>query len=138
MNSSSSEGPPPAWVEEAVEATESLALELACEDWYGIWEVLWSCNVRFPDAPAAVRAQLALQALRRLRDADLITFIRVPWPGPDGRQTYDAIPLEDVERELEGSGWRELPPRSEVWFGATPEGERAYRSRTGWPKQQSG
>lgn len=111
------------------EFAEREALELACEDWYGIWDALWILNTHRPDLHPETRARLAAGALRRLSALGHITFIRVPWPGPSGSEDYASLPIEDVEAELEGQGWKQVPPVSDVWFGATPEGEAAYRAR---------
>lgn len=111
------------------EFAERAALELACEDWCGIWEALWILNTQRPDLPADTRATLAATALRRLHDLGYITFIRVPWPGPSGLEDYLGLPFEDVNAELDGQGWKQVPPVSDVWFGATPEGQAAYMAR---------
>lgn len=111
------------------EGVEREALELACEDWFGIWELLWGVNSDRPELSPDDRANLATDALRRLRDRGHIRFIRVPWPGPSGSEEYASLPIEEVEAELERQGWKQVPPASDVWFGATPEGEAAYRSR---------
>jgi hypothetical protein len=115
------------------EFAERQTLELACEDWCGIWEPLWILNTQWPDLPAETRARLAAGALRRLSDLGYITFIRVPWPRPSGLEQYANLPIEEVAAELEGPGWKKVPPASDVWFVATPEGQAAYHASDSAP-----
>lgn len=111
------------------ELAEHEALLLATEDWTGIWEVLWALNTLMPDHRAEERADLAANALRVLADRGHISFIRVPWPGPSSEEDYPRLTCAEVEAELQGAGWRHVPPESDVWFGATPEGATEFLAR---------
>jgi hypothetical protein len=111
------------------ELAERETLLLAIDDWTGVWEALWALNTLMPDRRAEVRADLAANALRMLADRGLISFIRAPWPGPLGDEDHPALTRAEVEAELQGAGWRRVPPESDVWFGATPDGEAQLLAR---------
>jgi hypothetical protein len=96
---------------------------LACEDWTGLWEPLWALNTIAPAVAIKERERLAAAAIRNLRDAGYITFVRMAWP-PVGEP--EKVAPEEVETALQGDGWRQIPPDCDVWFGATATGEAAY------------
>ena len=98
-------------------------LLLAREDWTGLWEPLWALNSVAPEVAIEERGRVAAAAIRNLRDAGYITFVRMAWP-PVGEP--QPIAPEDVETALLGHGWRQIPPDCDVWFGATAAGEAAF------------
>lgn len=101
---------------------EHETLLLACEDWAGLWEPLWALNTIAPDLALDERERLAATAIRNLRDAGYITFVRMAWPP---FEEPEEIGPEDVETALRGDRWRRSPPDCDVWFGATAKGEAA-------------
>jgi hypothetical protein len=115
------------------ETAEREVLTTACEDWSGLWEPLWSLKVVLPNVTPRERERLTADAIRRLRDLEYISFIRVPWPGPGPSDELPALSSEDVEVALESDGWRQVPPDCDVWFSSTPAGDQAWYQ--GWPGQ---
>jgi len=99
-------------------------LELAVEDVYGLWEILWRLQSEFPNSSTADLRQTAESALRGL--------LRKGWISVGRRSggAGETAPLRPAETEaalVDRKNWDEpaLDAR-QVVVGATAEGERIY------------
>jgi hypothetical protein len=98
-------------------------LDLAVEDWYGLWEIAG----HFPDGePASARPPSHDELVRALRELMSCVLVKLAVrTGPEGRA--------DINRSSTGPDldqpehWR-VPEESEPQYlvGATPAGESAY------------
>ena len=64
-------------------SVKQLALDLAGEDWYGLYELIWRLNARYPGESEAKRLSLSIEAMTDLvkcRHLVVVRFDRVPTP----------------------------------------------------------
>ena len=100
----------------------SLILDLAVEDFYGLWELVWRLQTCDPGLSRERAIQAARSALVALHEQDLVELYR----GTKG----DPLPITaaDVPSLLaEEESWNE--PREgtgTLLFGATQKGEEVY------------
>ena len=102
-----------------------MILSDACEDYYGLYEIIWSLNNQFPDVPEDSKREVAQEALGNLVKKRLVSLYTTTWPGG----TYVAVPGHQAQAVIAaGSSWASPPaaPTKYYCFAATPEGEQAY------------
>jgi len=103
----------------------AMILSDACEDYYGLYEIIWSLNNQFPDVPEDSKREVAQEALGNLVKKRLVSLYTTTWPGG----TYVAVPGHQAQAVIAaGSSWASPPaaPTKYYCFAATPEGEQAY------------
>ena len=99
-------------------------LELAVEDYYGFWEIIWRVRNLLPNSTASQLSEIAATALRDLLSRGWVALYR------QVLDTGERTPIEPSEVEAvlaDPRSWAE--PTSDltpIVFGATEEGERAY------------
>jgi len=100
----------------------SLILELAVEDFYGLWELVWRLQTRESGLSRERAVQAARSALAALHEQDLVELYR----GTKG----DPLPIRaaDVPALLaEETSWEEPKEGTgTLLVGATQKGEEAY------------
>lgn len=106
-----------------------LALSLATEDYFGLYELVWKLNSKFEDSDPAERLAAAHHALQRLTAEGLTAVYRTQWMSEE----YDAVATELTERVLaDPSAWAspaERPDGSFYCFTSTPLGDARYFGR---------
>lgn len=103
-------------------------LDLATEDYYGLYEILWRLNTLFPDASLGERFSAAQTAMGLLVSGGLVDLYRT---GSDSRE-YTRVPREIAHAKLEETAAWEPPVSREAEryaFAATSAGESEYRTR---------
>jgi hypothetical protein len=99
-------------------------LELAVEDVYGLWEILWGLQSEFPNGAQSELRREAESALRELLRKGWVCVLR------RNSTTDEAIQLQPAEASAalaDQSNWDEPGIDSaQIVVGATAEGERAY------------
>jgi hypothetical protein len=107
-------------------------LELAVDDFFGLWEVIWSLRSVFPGSNQVEIRDIAERALRELLLKGWIFLAR--------RSAISApeVLIQDNEVNdvlLNEETWRE-PTRDsmQILVAATEEGERIYYSKDAGPK----
>jgi hypothetical protein len=107
---------------------ETAALELALEDLYGLWEVVWRFRQLYPEAADSLLQKWAGDTIRYLFEKGFIDIFQMDLPAA----TRYPLKQKDVERVL-GSPHVWAPPSEqahEYRIGAAERGRRAYRKRT--------
>ena len=105
---------------------ESNILELASEDYYGLWEVCWKIQRLRPKDSAAEVRKICINAVRDLVQRGLIHLMRRR--GPAGKETL--LSENEILNVLNDvSSWEE-PFKDSIQFlvGATEEGKEVYYS----------
>lgn len=112
-------GPP------ALTSAEHAVLDLATEDNFGLWDVLWYLrgSLRLDEARAR---DAAIEAVTTLRERGLVELFTSAAPGaPDLPVAATGEAVELASREL----WRRPAEYGrEVLVGVTDAGERAFRA----------
>lgn len=101
-------------------------LELSVEDFYGLWEIIWTFRQLSPDRSESELVSIARDSLKNLFGRGWVRiFSRIGAAG-------DVTPLQSDEVEdilSECKNWEEPTIDSvQIVIGATPEGERAYHT----------
>jgi hypothetical protein len=68
---------------------EIIILELGSEDRYGLHEVLWALNARYPDVPDNQKLSAARQAVSSLLGRGRLTLYRQRWAEMDSTSPLD-------------------------------------------------
>ena len=109
-------------------AHETAALELAAEDLYGLWEVVWRLRQIHPDASDLDLHDWARRAIQQLSREGFIDIFQMDLPASH------RVPLtqEQVTRILALPDIWEPPSEQthEYRMGATDQGKTEYRDRT--------
>ncbi len=105
-----------------------MAVVLGTEDWMGPYELLWTVEEYYPEAPATDQLEASIDALSRLARFGLVELCRVVekrGPMPDeptlSRNEIDSA----VADPLVWDG--NLPLGNSVWFATTELGRRALK-----------
>lgn len=107
---------------------ETAALELALEDLYGFWEVVWRFRQLYPQAADSLLQEWAADTIRHLFEKGFIDIFQMDLPAA----ARYPLKRKEVERVL-GSNDVWAPPSEqphEYRIGATERGRRAYSKRT--------
>lgn len=105
---------------------ESMATTLACEDAFGIWELLWTLDLYYPDVHRDARLEAAIGAIAHLAESGLIEVFKVKGnAGPDLDE--DPLPLSQIAPALaDPNNWDpDSPTEHAYWFASTPAGQVA-------------
>ena len=107
----------------------AIALEFACEDYQGLYELVWAFNGKFPEATDAGRLTAAQLAVTRLAREGLVSVLRTRWTSSE----HEEIDTEAaVEILANPTCWRS-PAESTDWsyycFASTPAGDERYYGR---------
>ncbi|MDI3339983.1 MAG: hypothetical protein QJR03_05560 [Sphaerobacter sp.] len=86
-------------------AAEDEALDLGADDLFGLWELLWSLQTRFPAVPATALREVAALALRRLFGQGRVTLV---WWDPANDRATHVDPAEVATVLADDANWR--PP----------------------------
>jgi hypothetical protein len=108
-----------------------MALSDACEDYTGLYELVWEFNTRFPDAPEQERLRAAQAALGTLvRDSFVLVYC-TRWLSDQYRELKRA----DAEAVIANAeSWRspaDHPDGEYFCFASSDEGEAHYFKRDG-------
>jgi hypothetical protein len=101
---------------------QQAALELAVEDDYGLWEIIWRLRTLQPDLPAASLETLARSAVLDLATQRFVDLFRMDDPV---REPLSASEAETILNRAQS--W--LPPNEqphEYRIAATDAGKREY------------
>ena len=108
----------------------AIALELACEDYEGLYELVWAFNGKFADAADADRLVAAQLAVTRLAREGLVSIFRTRWTSNE----YEEIDTEAAVQLLANPAyWRspaESADSSYYCFASTPAGDERYYGRS--------
>ena len=63
-----------------VDDLKEAVLEMASEDWYGLYEVIWHMNKVQPDIPESSKIEAARTAITSLLEAGKIRIGWLEWP----------------------------------------------------------
>ena len=102
-----------------------MILSDACEDYHGLFEVVWTLNTRFPDVSETVKRQVAELALGDLLNRGLVSLYTTTWPGT----IYVPVAAHLARSAIsDPASWAPPPeaPGKYYCFAATPEGEQAH------------
>ena len=105
-----------------------LILEDACEDYHGLYEIIWALNTSHPDVGEDSKRQVAQQALSNLVKRGWVMLYSTAWP-PRNFTPLSEDQFEAVINAPSSWGTSTNPPAVSYWFASTPAGEEAYRSR---------
>lgn len=101
-------------------------LELAVEDLYGLWELVWRAKRRYPETSDSDVRAIVQDSVRRLLGEGLISLYRRA-----AEDNFAAVSPRSAESILtDPRNWDE--PRSdplEFRVGATEQGKRQYHGR---------
>ena len=61
---------------------ERIALEMACEDYHGLYEIVWALNAAFPEVTKEQKISVATQAVDSLIQRGLIEMFESKWAAP--------------------------------------------------------
>ena len=106
-----------------------IALSDACEDYTGLYELIWEFNTRFPHASSAERLRAAQAALRALLHEGLAAVYRTQWLSDE----HFELATADAENAI-GSpdSWcspADRPDSMYFCFASTDEGDKRYFRR---------
>ena len=102
-----------------------MILSDACEDYHGLYEIIWALNTRYPDVPEGSKRAVAQMALDDLVTRRLVSLYTTTWPG----KSYVAVSEQQAHAAIAvASSWGTPPnaPGTYLCFAATPEGEQVY------------
>jgi hypothetical protein len=107
-----------------------VVIDMAVEDWTGLWEVIWHLNTDYPELAPEQKEQTADHAIRDLLARGLIRLVNFEEIGNEEQ----AIPGEDTDHVLQQHrNW--LPPAipfsKHVRFVATEAGIKIWRQNMG-------
>ncbi len=104
---------------------EHAVLDLATEDVFGLWDVLWYLRAALGLEEAPAR-EVAVEAVRSLRDRGLVELFTSDAPGaPDVPVAAGGAVVDVASREV----WRRPAEGGpEVLVGATEAGARVFRA----------
>ena len=97
---------------------EELVRELASEDCYGLYEIIWSLNRLYPSLPEHEKIEAAIPVLRRALETGEVMLFTATW----GSKDHEAIARDQALRMvLRVAAW--APPNEEsggayISFGA--------------------
>lgn len=99
-------------------------LDLAVEDSYALWEIVWRLRHLFPARPETEVRCIAHQAVQELIASDLIQLLQLR--EPDGEEL--PLPAHEVEETLADERCWQAPPdyAPQIRILATEAGERTY------------
>lgn len=98
----------------------------ACEDYTGLYEILWSLNTAYPEMSEKTKLDVAREALSDLVMRGLVELFTATWPP----QSYTSVPSSNAFSAIAAdSSWAPPPEPPAVFyaFAATPAGEQAYQ-----------
>jgi hypothetical protein len=104
----------------------AVALEDACEDYFGLYELVWDLNGKYAEASEAERLAAAQLAVTRLVREELATMFRTQWMS-DGYEELDSKTA--LQLLADPASWRppaDSPDASYYCFASTPAGEALY------------
>jgi hypothetical protein len=104
-----------------------MALTDAAEDYWGLYELVWELNTKYPDSSGDERLQVARAALTGLLQDGLVELFSARW----SPSHYEAVSAgRAVALVALDSAWR--PPSDAdgtfVAFAVTDAGRRAYQT----------
>jgi len=103
------------------------ALANACEDYTGLYELVWEFNAQFPTAPPAERLRAAQTALSGLVHDGLAVVYHTKWLTDE---YTELLPSEAVALVADPEAWRspaDTPDSRYYCFASTDRGEDEYR-----------
>ena len=107
----------------------AIALEDACEDYYGLYELVWAFNGKFAEASQAERLAAAQLAVTRLVREGLVSLFRTHWMSSE----YEEVDTKAAVQILaDAASWRspaDSPDASYYCFASTPAGDARYYGR---------
>jgi len=62
---------------------EAIIREAAGEDRYGLYEIIWTLNARFPEIDEAAKIAASRPVLRDLLERGVVSIYAQPWAKPD-------------------------------------------------------
>ena len=101
-------------------------LELAVEDLYGLWEIIWRLRSRFPDSKASELRNIAEATVRELVTRGYVVLYRRS-KAPE-RETLLTVDEADTILSIQTSWDDPIGDSVQILIGATEEGKHAYYS----------
>jgi len=110
-----------------LERLRTVALSNACEDYQGLYELVWYLNGREPSSPRAEKVAAATAVIQDLLRAGHISLYSSVWAEPD----FQPVPPDKqlaVAADPASYADPPQPPARYVSYASTPKGEQAYRA----------
>ena len=105
----------------------TVALSDACEDYQGLYELVWYLNGREPSTPRADKVAAASAVLQDLLRTGHISLYTSVWAEGE----FQPVPPEKqlaIAADPASYADPPQPPAKYVSYASTPEGEQVYRS----------
>ena len=100
---------------------EKEVLELACEDYYGLYEIIWTLNASHPEISESEKIACATLAVQSLLNRGWIQLYSSEWPS-QSHKLLSSSELRSISLSDDIELWQ--PSEQNISFAATDAGEK--------------